>query len=161
MKLEEAIGQKLAWLRNDRGMSQAQLGEALGRYSEKPWSRQAVNSAERGNRAFTARDLVALALALETSVPSLLLVFADDEGVELPNGETIGREAYRKLVFHPADIVGKTTMGSVEGVRRMRQLYAGLETWHKQLGDEIKSGATLLGYAEEVAEIQEEREADG
>lgn len=160
VKLEEAIGKKLAWLRNDRGMSQAQLGEALGRYLEKPWSRQAVNAAEQGKRAFTARDMVALALALETSVPSLLLNFQlPDEGVELPSGGTISREDYRKLVFHPSDIAGRTSSDLIEGVQRIRHYYDGLSEWNRQVTEEIARGETLLGYAEEGAKLQQEAAA--
>ncbi|MGW1034306.1 helix-turn-helix transcriptional regulator [Streptomyces antibioticus] len=155
MKLEEAIGKKLAWLRNDREMSQAQLGEALGRYLEKPWSRQAVNAAEQGKRAFTARDMVALALALETSVPSLLLNFElPPEGVELQGGQSVRREEYRKLVFHPADIVGKTSTDLVEGVARMRTYYDQIRDWNDALTREIALGETLLGLAEQGAVYQ-------
>ncbi|WP_425568319.1 hypothetical protein [Nonomuraea rubra] len=50
-------------------MSLTELGEALGRYLDRPWSRQAVHQAERGQRSFTAAELTALALALDTSVP--------------------------------------------------------------------------------------------
>lgn len=155
VKLEEAIGKKLAWLRNDREMSQAQLGEALGRYLEKPWSRQAVNAAEQGKRAFTARDMVGLALALETSVPSLLLNFElTPEGVELQGGQFVSREEYRKLVFHPADIVGQTTTDLVEGVARMRTYYDQIRDWNDALTREIAFGETVLGFAERGAEAQ-------
>lgn len=160
VKLEEAIGKKLAWLRNDREMSQAQLGEALGRYLEKPWSRQAVNAAEQGKRAFTARDMVALALALETSVPSLLLNFQlPPEGVELQGGLQVSRDEYRKLAFHPSDIAGKTSTDLLEGVARMRVYYQGVREWNDRLTREIAHGETLLGFAQEGAELQ--KAADG
>src|ERR1700719_4074484 len=82
MRIETAIGNQIARLREARQMSLTQLGQAIGRYLDKPWSRQAVHQAERGRRAFTAAELAALALALETSVPALFLADAGD--VELP-----------------------------------------------------------------------------
>jgi transcriptional regulator with XRE-family HTH domain len=71
MRVEEAIGRQVARLRAQRQLSLADLGEALGRYLGKPWSRQAVHQAERGRRSFTAAELTALALALDTSVQAL------------------------------------------------------------------------------------------
>src|SRR6185312_16020294 len=71
MRVEEAVGRQIARLRAQRELSLAELGEALGRYLGKPWSRQAVHQAERGQRSFTAAELTALALALDTSVQVL------------------------------------------------------------------------------------------
>src|SRR6516165_12198627 len=86
MRIETAIGRQIARLRQARQMSLTQLGEAMGKYLDKPWSRQAVHQAERGRRAFTAAEMAALALALETSVPALFLT--DAAPIELP-GATI------------------------------------------------------------------------
>jgi transcriptional regulator with XRE-family HTH domain len=96
MKVEEAIGRQIARLREARGMSLSELGEAMGRYLDRPWRRQAVHQAERGRRAFTAAELTALALALDTSVPVLL--HADVEPVELP-GTTLTADEYRALLL--------------------------------------------------------------
>jgi transcriptional regulator with XRE-family HTH domain len=88
VKLEEVIGVNIAERRAWMEMSQTELGEALGKYLEKPWSRQAVHTAEKGRRAFTAAELVALALVLETELPELMAppLQARGEVVELPNG---------------------------------------------------------------------------
>jgi transcriptional regulator with XRE-family HTH domain len=100
MKVEEAIGRQIARLREARGMSLSELGEAMGRYLDRPWRRQAVHQAERGRRAFTAAELTALALALDTSVPVLLHADAgtDAEPVELP-GTTLTADEYRALLL--------------------------------------------------------------
>src|SRR6516165_99706 len=82
MRIETAIGKQIARLREAQQMSLTQLGEAVGKYLGKPWSRQAVHQAERGRRAFTAAEMAALALALDTSVPALFL--ADADQIELP-----------------------------------------------------------------------------
>ena len=100
MRIEAAIGQQIARLREARQMSLTQLGEALGRYLEKPWSRQAVHQAERGRRAFTAAEIAALAMALDTSVPALFL--AEAEQIELP-GAAISPEDYQAILLYAGD----------------------------------------------------------
>jgi len=97
MRVETAIGHQIARLRQARRMSLTQLGEAVGRYLDKPWSRQAVHQAEQGRRAFTAAELAALALALDTSVPALFLAGA--EPVELP-GATVSTEDYQGILLY-------------------------------------------------------------
>ena len=97
MRVEAAIGNQIARLRETRQMSLTQLGEALGQYLDRPWSRQAVHQAERGRRAFTAAELAAFALALDTSVPALFL--ADADQLELP-GATISAEDYRGILLY-------------------------------------------------------------
>jgi transcriptional regulator with XRE-family HTH domain len=86
-------------LREARQMSLTQLGEALGKYLDRPWSRQAVHQAERGRRAFTAAEMAAFALALDTSVPALFLA---DGQIELP-GAAISTEDYRGILLYAGD----------------------------------------------------------
>ena len=97
MRVEEAIGQQVARLRAQRQLSLADLGEALDRYLGKPWSRQAVHQAERGQRSFTAAELTALALALDTSVQALFR--AESGQVELP-GRAVAPEEYRGILLN-------------------------------------------------------------
>jgi transcriptional regulator with XRE-family HTH domain len=97
MRVEAAIGQQIARLREARQMSLTQLGQAMGRYLGKPWTRQAVHQAERGRRAFTAAELAAVALALDTSIPALFL--ASSGPVELP-GATVSAEDYRAILLY-------------------------------------------------------------
>lgn len=66
------IGHHLALLRRAKGMSQQQTGIALGEArGTAAWSRQAVNSAERGRRSWTADDVVALAQVFSVRPGSL------------------------------------------------------------------------------------------
>jgi transcriptional regulator with XRE-family HTH domain len=97
MRVEEAVGRQIAHLRAQRQLSLADLGEALGRYLGKSWSRQAVHQAERGQRSFTAAELTALALVLDTSVQALFR--AEDDHVELP-GRTIPPQEYRGILLN-------------------------------------------------------------
>ncbi len=97
MRVEEAVGRQIARLRAQRQLSLAGLGKALGCYLGKPWSRQAVHQAERGQRSFTAAELTALALALDTSVQALFR--AEDDQIELP-GRAITPEEYRGILLN-------------------------------------------------------------
>jgi transcriptional regulator with XRE-family HTH domain len=97
VRVEEAIGRQIARLRAQRELSLADLGEALGGYLGKPWSRQAVHQAERGQRSFTAAELTALALALDTSVQALFR--AENGEIELP-GRAISSEEYRGTLLN-------------------------------------------------------------
>jgi transcriptional regulator with XRE-family HTH domain len=100
MRVEEAIGRQIARLRAQRQQSLADLGEALGGYLGKPWSRQAVHQAERGQRSFTAAELTALALALDTSVQALFR--AENDQIEL-TGRAISPEEYRSILLNRQD----------------------------------------------------------
>ncbi|HXC81947.1 MAG TPA: helix-turn-helix domain-containing protein [Trebonia sp.] len=100
MRIEAAIGGQISRLREARQMSLTQLGQALGTYLGKPWSRQAVHQAERGRRAFTAAEMAALALALDTSVPALFL--ADAADIELP-GAVVSAEDYQGILLYAGD----------------------------------------------------------
>src|SRR5580698_3064766 len=102
MQVEAAIGEQIARLREARQLSLTQLGQAMGRYLGKPWSRQAVHQAERGRRAFTAAELAAIALALDTSIPALFLT--DSGPIELP-GATVTAEDYRAILLYAGDEV--------------------------------------------------------
>ena len=100
MQVEAAIGEQIARLREARQMSLTQLGQELGQYLGKPWSRQAVHQAERGRRAFTAAELAAIALALDTSIPALFLT--DSGQIELP-GQPVSAEDYRAILLYAGD----------------------------------------------------------
>jgi transcriptional regulator with XRE-family HTH domain len=100
MRIETAIGKQIARMREARQMSLTQLGEAMGKYLGKPWSRRAAHQAERGRRAFTAAEMAALALALDTSVPALFLAGAGP--VELP-GAAVSAEDYQAILLYAGD----------------------------------------------------------
>jgi len=97
MRVEEVIGSQIARLRAQRQLSLTDLGQALGRYLGRPWSRQAVHQAERGQRSFTAAELTALALALDTSVQ--VLFRAETAQIELP-GLVVSPEQYRGILLN-------------------------------------------------------------
>jgi transcriptional regulator with XRE-family HTH domain len=77
MTIETVVGARIAALRGRRGLSQAQLGEALGEHLPKPWPRQTVHTAERGLRKLGAAELCAIARVLDIQ-PGDLLPTNDD-----------------------------------------------------------------------------------
>jgi hypothetical protein len=87
VKLEKMIGAQVAAARDGK-MTQAELGERVGRYLGKQWSRQTVSAAEKGGRAFTALELLALSTELDVPLSSLLSPVGDeaDGVVETPGG---------------------------------------------------------------------------
>jgi len=70
-------------------MTQEELGIGIGNLAGTPWSRQTVSAAEKGKRAFTAAELVAIARVLETRAPRLLTPPIGVGSVELPNGVSL------------------------------------------------------------------------
>ncbi|HXL18330.1 MAG TPA: hypothetical protein VN961_12515, partial [Streptosporangiaceae bacterium] len=94
--------------------------QELGRYLGKPWSRQAVHQAERGRRLFTAAELAALALALDTSVPALFL--ADAEHIELP-GMAVSAQDYQGILLYAGDEAPLDGIGELlVALRDIRQI---------------------------------------
>lgn len=90
-RIEQVIGRAVRRWREFKGLTQTQLGQALAAQTGVPWSRQAVSAAEAGNRAFSASDLLALALTLGIEFGQLLSPedLDEDEFVELPSGEQL------------------------------------------------------------------------
>jgi transcriptional regulator with XRE-family HTH domain len=82
VKLEEMIGARIRQARELRGWSQQQLGDELEPYLGRVWTRQAVSSAEKGGRDFTAAELIAFASVFRADVATLFLPDAPE--VELP-----------------------------------------------------------------------------
>lgn len=68
MTIEQAIGHRISQLRKREGITQQDLGDRIG----KQWNRQAIWSAEKGKRAFTAQELCDLAGALGVDPGALL-----------------------------------------------------------------------------------------
>jgi len=89
MELEKVIGARIAALRDGK-MTQAELGERVGRYMGKPWSRQTVSAAEKGRRAFAALDLLVLSVELDVPLYSLFAPAPSEQGDEDKEVETPG-----------------------------------------------------------------------
>lgn len=88
VKIEQVIGERIAQVREENAWTQDEVGRRLGEVLGKSWSRQAVWNAERGQRVFTARELIALQLVFGVTVETLMRPFRDTDQIELP-GVTI------------------------------------------------------------------------
>ncbi|MFC9788738.1 hypothetical protein [Rhodococcus sp. NPDC127528] len=95
MRIERLIGERVRDLRKElpsedgKEVTQEELGQRLGAYLEKSWSRQAVSAAEKGERSFAAVELVALAAVLGIAVGDLLKPKAGVESISMPSGTSI------------------------------------------------------------------------
>lgn len=152
MKIEEAIGKNVLGIREDRDMSQAELGEALAAYLGKPWSRQAVSAAEKGRRAFTAAELLALAHVLDTTLYRLMTPPVEALHVEMPaEGVTVSTRTLTRMALptgatetafeqvdvslqHVADVLERISGLAADGK-------AALSLAHRALADAARSMA--------------------
>ena len=89
VRLEQVIGHRMRDRREEMALTQEQAGQRIGELLGRPWPRQAVSAAEKGDRAFTAAELVAIAFALDTNVSWLLTPLAGGLGVEMPSGAAV------------------------------------------------------------------------
>lgn len=104
MRIEDVIGQRLLEGRKELEMTQAQIGEELGRYLGKPWPRQAVSAAENGDRAFTAPEIVAFAMVLGCTIETLLEPPAGVDEVTLGDGPPLDSRHFRAAAATNSDL---------------------------------------------------------
>jgi transcriptional regulator with XRE-family HTH domain len=138
--LQEHIGGNVKALRGNT--SPREFGEALALWLGKPWTRQAVWEAEHGKRAFTAAELLALAAALDVTLPQL---FECTDNVSLPSGKTM-----------PGTVIEALTVGTNNERDRTLRILASaraLKRAHRELT------GFVLGLGQEVSEL--ERDAHG
>lgn len=159
VKIEEIVGANLQWIREDQKMTQVQLGEAVAEYLEKPWSRQAVSAAEKGRRAFSAADLLALALVLDVTIPSFFLLRNWHEGeVELPSF-TVNAVDYRGRVFHRGDIRGGADLLTRSGAGQLRDAHRKVLADTEMLVSAVSSMGQAINHLDNVLDAAEEKEA--
>lgn len=84
MRIEEVVGRRVSEYRTAVELSQAELGERLSVLLGKSWPRQSVWAAEKGQRAFTAAELLALVEVLRLpGVDELFVPPWDVDTIEL------------------------------------------------------------------------------
>jgi transcriptional regulator with XRE-family HTH domain len=74
LKATATIGEVIGWNIRERRAArwtQPQFGQLMGTVLPKPWPAQTVSSAEKGERAYAAAELVAIAQLLEVPVAAL------------------------------------------------------------------------------------------
>lgn len=70
-RIEQVIGENIKRLREQKGMSQVELGEEVGLLLATKWVPQTVSAAERGKRQFIAAEMVVLADVLDCRIQYL------------------------------------------------------------------------------------------
>lgn len=158
MRIEDVVGQWIIRAREEVGLTQAQLGEELGRYLGRSWPRQAVSAAEKGRRSFTAAELVALAAVLGRSVESLLVPPDDVSTVTLAEGapidsrhlrgsDEVTSDASLKQLIQTLSHMRRELPVLLESAQRLDDMMdnAALELWGTARGRGVDVDNDLLG----------------
>jgi 8-oxo-dGTP diphosphatase len=83
------VGRSVRAARAARGLGQEQVAARMRVLGFTAWLRQTVGQVERGKRRLVVDEVLALSLALQTTIAELIMPAADEETVELPNGEVV------------------------------------------------------------------------
>jgi hypothetical protein len=121
--IEAIIGARVARLRRDQGMTQAQLGQALEPYTGLAWSRANVSNAEAGARAWTASDVLAVCMTLRISPSVLFMPLPDQLGdVQTAGNRVIASDEIRDVLALPnmAALSGELATHVATEVGRLR-----------------------------------------
>ena len=76
-------------VRSARGLGQEQVAARMRVIGFDTWLRQTVGQVERGKRRLVVDEVLALSFALQTTIAELIMPAADEETVELPNGQAV------------------------------------------------------------------------
>lgn len=90
MRIEQIVGARIREAREAKGMTQEEFGAELAQYLGKPWPRQAVSIAEKGQRSFPAAELLACSMALGLNLADLFRPPFGTFELTFPSGITIG-----------------------------------------------------------------------
>ena len=97
--VDEVIGNHLAAIRGEAGLTQAELADYLTKVTGNRWNQQLVSRAEKGKRPFRVYDLFAIAGLFEVSV--LALMAPADEGAHLRIGNIVlAADGMTKYWYH-------------------------------------------------------------
>lgn len=162
MKIEQAIGANVARVRKERGLSQTDLGQAIEQHQGRPWSRQAVSAAEKGQRAFSAADLMALARVLDVSIPSFFLLtdWRDGRTVELAEGIEMPASEYRDRILHELDARGSAQLMTTADVQELTTAVLKMREEHTKAGRALSALEVSMVYAAKAVKIADEAVAD-
>jgi transcriptional regulator with XRE-family HTH domain len=80
----EILARNMRAARGRQGLEQEQLAARMRSLGLTAWRRQTVAAVERSRRRLTAEEVFRLAMALDTTVVTLMSPTRDDRAVELP-----------------------------------------------------------------------------
>jgi transcriptional regulator with XRE-family HTH domain len=131
LRIEEIVGMRIREAREAHEMTQEEFGGELAKYLGKPWPRQAVSQAEKGQRSFTAAELLACSMALECGVEDLFRPPADAFKLTFPSGISV--------IYDP-----RAHPGEVPDVEKLR---ASLKTFVQSANEFRRAGAEARALA--------------
>lgn len=135
--MQAIAGERLRLARQEAEMTQAQLGEAVAPYLGRPWSHQAVSSAEQGRREFTAVEVAVLGEILECSPAWFLTPSSAEVAIGTPGGQALDTRG----LFRRVTAVGAPTLTAYV-LRRIEH------TIDRQIADLIESVDVIRGLRE-------------
>ncbi|HET9566463.1 MAG TPA: helix-turn-helix transcriptional regulator [Mycobacterium sp.] len=147
-------------MREVQDMTQEQLGLKLEPLLGREWSRQAVSSAEQGNRAFTATELVAVARVLGTSVTWLMTPPIAARAIEMPTGYKIDRlamlqtTAARAAAEHLLGEVGEHVRDLAQVLMEQRKVLTGAIEANRRALETLQLQEKFVRLAEQVTAIR-------
>jgi len=94
--IEQVIGENVKRLREQKGMSQAEMGETVGMLLGTKWVPQTVSAAERGKRQFIAAEMVVLADVLGCRI-QYLFESPDSSSIRVSDAFTYSPDFTAKL----------------------------------------------------------------
>lgn len=104
----EVVTRNIRAARSRQDLDQANIVKRMRALGYENWHRQTMGKVERGERRVTADEVLALSLALETSISSLVAAKDEDEAVEFPSGAQIS------VLYVRMSAVGRLIHGTVQ-----------------------------------------------
>jgi hypothetical protein len=144
--VEQVIGANVADLRASLGMGQADLGAAMVARGFDAWEhRQTVGAVERGVRALSWAEMLALAEVLGCRSPRVLMVVRDRVAV---GGSTLSAEEWsERWGIAPedrADLTYRVGFFGAERKARRREAVEALRQRERRLAERQPAGPTFL-----------------
>jgi transcriptional regulator with XRE-family HTH domain len=141
MNVSEIVGRRVRWAREERGLTQAALGQRVGELLGKAWFPQAVSEAERGRRQFTAEELLALAYVLDKPISFFFLPVDDRTSYEFPARTLRAAELLDGALIGGADANGLQAL--LEEALAITQVTAGFARAMNERANALVSPALL------------------
>lgn len=129
VRIEEIIGLRISQARQTRHLSQTEFGLALGRYLAQSWTRQAVCTAEKGLRSFTAAEIFAIAAAIDCAPSDLFSLPDDVDGIQFPAARLSREQIQAAVTASPLslDELRASADAIKDGIEYLRDLASDVE----------------------------------
>jgi transcriptional regulator with XRE-family HTH domain len=139
VRVEEVVGRRIRDAREARGISQAEFGKSLGALLDRTWTRQAVSDAEKGKRAFTAQELVALSIVIGCEITDLFRLPADADSLEMP-GNILSRDQLDRKLSDASDAaeLRRTLLDLLRSAGQLSEAGEGLRQTALRAWDELE-----------------------